>query len=216
MRADESIGAATGPEPRPAAHGEREFAALLKRAESAESGAADQLFALLYQELHRLAEHHLRKGNAAVTLGTTTLVHEAYLNLAGRGGTKFPDRARFFAYASRAMRGLVIDYARRSCAKKRGRRFEITLDEGDVGEPERMEATAMLPAIADALPQLAALDAGLAELVDLHFFAGFSFGEIAGLRAVSERTVQRDWRKARLLLHGMLRGESGMDFATEE
>lgn len=173
---------------------------MFRRADT-ESSAADQLFALLYDELRRLADHHLRKGNSGLTLGTTTLVHEAYLSMAGRSDAVFPDRARFFSYASRAMRGLVIDHARRRCARKRGRQFEITLQEDDSASAGVMAAATDLPALGDALEELAGLDAGLAELVDLHFFGGFSFGEIAQLRGVSERTVQRDWRKARVLLH---------------
>jgi RNA polymerase sigma factor (TIGR02999 family) len=167
----------------------------------------DQLFALLYSELRQLADAHLRKGNSALTLGTTTLVHEAYLNMAGRADADFPDRARFFAYASRAMRGLVVDHARRRSAKKRGRQYEITLVEDENDSSAVSAAAADLPALNDALSELTQVDPALAELVDLHFFGGFSFGEIAGFRGVSERTVQRDWRKARVLLHRTLYGD---------
>jgi RNA polymerase sigma factor (TIGR02999 family) len=184
---------------------------LLQRAESSYVGAADELFALLYDELHRLAERHLQRGGAGLTLGTTTLVHDAYLNMADRRNAVFPDRARFFAYASRAMRGLVIDYARRHRAKKRGRDYEITLVEDEVPEQSSREAGRDLEALGDALDHLAELDPKLAELVDLHFFSGFSFGEIAELRGLSERTVQRDWRKARLLLHRDLREGSTLN-----
>jgi RNA polymerase sigma factor (TIGR02999 family) len=177
---------------------------LLQRAEG-DPAAADQLFAALYDELHRLAERHLRRGGGAMTLGATTLVHEAWLSMAGKPDTVFPDRARFFAYASRAMRGLAIDYARRRCAVKRGRQYAITLEENVAAGG----ADAGLPALGDALAELALLDPALAELVDLHFFGGFSFVEIAELRGVSERTVQRDWRKARLLLHHALHEEAG-------
>ncbi len=180
---------------------------LLRRADQADPQAADQLFAALYSELHRLAEHHLERGGS-LTLGTTTLVHDAYLSMIGRRDAQFPDRARFFAYASRAMRGLVIDYARRRRAKKRGRDYEITLVEEEVSAPAVLEAGQDLDALAEALGHLAQLDPALAELVDLHFFGGFSFVEVAELRGVSERTVQRDWRKARLLLHRALRDEN--------
>jgi RNA polymerase sigma factor (TIGR02999 family) len=182
---------------------------LLQRAGRADPAAAEQLFALLYDELRRVAERQLRRSNAALTLGTTTLLHEAYLNMMGRTEVAFPDRARFFAYAARAMRGLVIDYARRRCAKKRGRLLEITLDENDARSPGVTEAGTDLPALGEALTQLADLNPALAELVDLHFFGGFSLVEIAGLRGVTERTVQRDWRKARMLLHRMLQDEAG-------
>jgi RNA polymerase sigma factor (TIGR02999 family) len=184
---------------------------LLQRADGADPVAAEQLFVLLYDELHRLAEHHLRRGNAALTLGTTTLVHEVYLNMAGRSEIAFPDRERFFAYASRAMRGLVIDYARRRCAKKRGRQFEITLTAEEGQAAGSVEDTTDLAALNDALTSLAALDPRLAELVDLHFFGGFSLVEIAGFRGVAERTVQRDWRKARMLLHRTLLEDTADD-----
>jgi len=182
-----------------------ELTSLIQRADQADPAAADELFALLYEELRRLAESHLRRGHAGLTLGTTTLVHEAWLSMAGRRETAFPDRARFFAYVSRAMRGLVIDYARRRQAVKRGRNLEITLDEASASDPETEAAAVDLPALGDALGGLARVDADLAELVDMHYFAGFALGEIAALREVSERTVQRDWRKARVLLHQALR-----------
>lgn len=180
---------------------------LLRRAEGADPAVADQLFALLYAELRRLADAHLRRGNAPLTLGATTLVHEAYLSMVGRPDAEFPDRARFFAYASRAMRGLVIDYARRRSAKKRGRQYEITLNEDSSDGAAVAAAATDLPALGEALAELANLDPALAELVDLHFFGGFAFGEIALFRGVSERTVQRDWRKARVLLHQTLRDD---------
>jgi len=183
--------------------------ALIRRADTADPAAADRLFALLYEELHRLAERQLRRSGAAVTLGPTTLLHEAYLNIAGREGVAFPDRARFLAYASRAMRGLVIDYARRRRARRRGSEFEITLTEDNATGPEAQREAADVERLGDALNQLAALEPALAELVDMHFFGGFGFGEIAELRGVSERTVQRDWRKARLLLHHALLQDDG-------
>ena len=184
---------------------EEDFEALIRRADQADQAAADTLFALLYQELHRLAEHHLRRGGPSLTLGTTTLLHEAYLNIAGRENVAFVDRPRFLGYASRAMRGLVIDYARSRRAKKRGRQFEITLEDHEPSPRQAMQSAAELERLGDALDELAEIEPALAELVDLHFFCGFSFGEIAVLRQVSERTVYRDWRKARLLLrHGLL------------
>ena len=174
---------------------------LLRRADRADPKAADELFAALYDELRSLAERHLRRGGSELTISTTTLVHDAYLSMIGRRDMVFPDRARFFAYASRAMRGLVIDYARRRRAKKRGRDIEITLVEERVPAPDAVDFGSDLESLGDALNELGLIDPALAELVDLHFFGGFTFGEVAELRGVSERTVQRDWRKARLLLH---------------
>ena len=178
-----------------------DIADLIRRADRADRDAADALFALLYHELHRLAERNLHRGGA-LTLGATTLVHEAYLSIAGGGGAAaFPDRARFLAYASRAMRGLVVDHERRRQALKRARALEVTLDDDSAAPVDAGGSAGDLARLGDALDELAAVEPALAELVDMHFFCGFSFVEIGALRGVSERTVQRDWRKARLLLH---------------
>lgn len=171
-----------------------------------------ELFAALYDELHRLAESHLRRGANGLGLSTTTLLHEAYLDLASRPALGFPDRSRFLGYAARAMRGIVIDYARRSRALKRGGgAFEITLTSAGLA-PELATDAEELSRLSDALDELGALEPALAELVDLHFFCGYTLGEVAELRGVSERTAQRDFRKARLLLQHALLG--GSDDAT--
>ena len=166
--------------------------------------AADSLFALCYHELHRLAEHHLRRGGRALSLGPTTLLHEAYLNIARREKLAFADQPHFLAYASRAMRGLVIDFARSRRAMKRGGQFEITLLPEEPPSPEAMQDALELERLGDAIDELNEIEPGLAELVDLHVVCGFTFGEIAELRGVAERTVYRDWRKARVLLHHAL------------
>jgi RNA polymerase sigma factor (TIGR02999 family) len=158
------------------------------------------LFADLYGELHRLAARQLRR-NAGSTLGATTLLHEAYMDMSSRSA-HFPDRAHFFAYAARAMRGLVIDYARQRRAQKRGGQYHLTAIDTKVADD--VPATEDMEAIGDALEELERIDPPLAELVDLKFFCGFTFAEIAQQRGVSERTVQRDWQKARLFLHHVL------------
>jgi RNA polymerase sigma factor (TIGR02999 family) len=123
-----------------------------------------------------------------------------WLDLSGRPGLDFPDRGRFMAYAARAMRAVVIDYARRARAQKRGGgAFDITLQPDVVAASDANASE--LGRLSDALDHLAEVDPSLAELVDLHFFCGYAFREIAELRETSERTVRRDWRKARLLLH---------------
>ena len=189
---------------------QREVQELIDRADAGNPIAAEQLFTTLYDELHRLARHNLRKGDAALTLGATTLLHEAYLNIVGQDDLAFPDRARFLAYASRAMRRLVIDFGRRRQAKKRGKEFEITLVGDEPPSPDAVQAAKELDRLGDALDELSALEPGLTQLVDLHFFCGYTFAEIATLREVSERTVQRDWRKARLLLqHALLQEDAG-------
>lgn len=182
------------------------IADLAARAERGEVAARDALFETLYGELHRLAQSHLYRSGGPITLGATTLLHEAYLSLAKRDGLSFPDRNRFLAYASRAMRGLIIGYVRNRTALKRG--GELTFASMDaVGEPPAAETPEDLEALDRALNQLAEVDGGLAELVDLKFFCGFSIPEIAALRATSERTVQRDWAKARMLLQASLLGD---------
>ena len=164
--------------------------------------AGEELFVLLYDELHRLAARELRRHAGRLTLSPTTILHEAYLDISGRGSAVFPDRPRFMAYAARAMRGLIIDYARKRCAQKRGGAFEITSLTGDIGE--QAPDVGELERVADALDALSGVEPRLADVVNLKFFCGFSFAEIAALHGASERTVQRDWEKARMLLYGAL------------
>ena len=172
-------------------------------AEPGSSGSPEQLFAALYHELHTLAQCRLRGLPFGCTLGTTTLLHEAYLSLADNRELRFPDRLHFLSYASRAMRGLIIDYARQQSATKRGGEFQL-VPLGSLDVPSRADPED-LSELGAALDKLAKLDPALAELVDLHFFCGLPFVEIAAVRGVSERTVQRDWRKARVILHHQLR-----------
>lgn len=160
--------------------------------------ANEQLFAKLYADLRRLADRELSR-HPGMSVSPTTLVHEAYLNVAGREGVTFADRARFLGYIARAMRGLLIDFVRRQKALKRGAGFHITQLDTRIGE--NVTAGEDLDRLSEALDELAARDPRLAEVVDLKYFCGFSFAEIAGLHGISERTVQRNWEKARLLLY---------------
>ncbi len=181
------------------------IASLISSTESGDRGAADALFASLYTELHRLAQRQLARNPSGVTLGATTLLHEAYLDISRREAA-FSDRGRFMAYAAKVMRGLIIDYARSRQAQKRGGGFAITsLGTEGGGSPADDKD---LSRISDALDELAAVDRELAQIVDLKFFCGFSFAEIAVMRGVSERTVQRRWEKARIYLHRTLRKTS--------
>ena len=171
---------------------------------------ADALFGTLYAELHRLARRELNRRGPA-ELGVTTLLHEAYLSISSREGTVFADHARFMGYAARVMRGLIIDDVRRRRSEKRGGLFEITslvLDHAD-----RVIDPGSLILIGDALDELAEVEPELAEIVDLKFFCGFSFAEIAAMRGVSERTIQRNWEKGRLYLHHAI--GSGAPAATD-
>lgn len=154
------------------------------------------LFSTLYKELRALAERQLRRG-AGQIVSPTTVLHETYLDLAQRD-TRFPDRARFMGYAARAMRGVIIDFVRERRALKRGGEFQITQLDTQIPEPGTDDRE--LSRLSEALDALALDDERLAQVVDLRYFCGLSFAEIAALRGDSARTVQRDWEKARLLL----------------
>ena len=157
---------------------------------------------MLYRELHRLAQRQLRHNAPRVTLSATTLLHEAYLDLS-KGKARFAGRGQFFPYAARAMRGLIIDYLRERRATKRGGEFFLTTLDADLdGHVPELQETLR---VNEALAELTLVDAQLAELVDLKFFCGFTFAQIAEFRGIGERTVQREWAKARLLLLDMLR-----------
>jgi RNA polymerase sigma factor (TIGR02999 family) len=181
------------------------ISSLIGAADSGDNAAADVLFSTLYSELHRLAKRELARWGTPASLSVTTLLHEAYLDIAAREGQSFPDRARFMGYAARVMRGLVIDHARNRNAIKRGGGFEITSLKTDLGE--NSVDVKELSSISDALDQLAKVEPKLAELVDMKFFCGFSFAEIAALENLSERTVQRRWEKARIYLHRHIRAD---------
>jgi len=178
------------------------LAILIDAAERGDSKAADALFSVLYTELHRLAARELARQGVPLSLSPTTLLHQAYIEIAPRNGASFPDRPRFMGYAARVMRGLIIDHVRRRQAQKRGSQFEITSSPTEPGQPidDRQ-----LTRISDALDELAKVEPPLAQIVDLKFFCGFSFAEIAAMRGVSERTVQRLWEKARIYLHRKIR-----------
>jgi RNA polymerase sigma factor (TIGR02999 family) len=158
------------------------------------------LFDELYAELHRLARRELYRQGALGRFGTTTLLHEAYLAMSGRAAdTVVADRPRFMAYAARVMRGLIVDEVRRVHSQKRGGLFHITSLRTHHGESVSDPRT--LTRISDALDELAEVQPELAEVVDLKFFCGFSVAEIAAMRGMSERSVQRAWEKGRLYLH---------------
>ncbi len=163
---------------------------------------AERLFTSLYEQLRRLARREVRRGGAADYVSTGTLVHEAWLQIREREALSFDDPARFLAYAARTMRGLVIDRVRARHAQKRGGAFVIT--SLDTEHAEQVANPEALADIGDALDELATLEPELAEVVDLKFFCGFTLAEIATMKGVSERTMQRQWDKARMLLHRAL------------
>lgn len=180
------------------------ISSLITSAERGDPSATEALFTALYSELHRVAKRELARHGWGVSLGATSLLHEAFLDLSGKDAARFPDRNRFMAYAARVMRGLIIDYVRNRQAQKRGGQFELTAISTDV--PAAVANEHKLTEVSDALDELAETDPLLAEVVDLKFFCGFSFAEIAAIKGVSERTVQRSWQKARIYLHRAVQG----------
>ena len=188
---------------------EQTLSPLVQSADAGDPLATRQLYVMLYDELKRMAQRELGRVGGGLTLTASTLLHETYLKLERRDGIQFPDRARFMAYASRAMRGLVIDYARARKALKRGGEFEITSLATDVpGATSGADVAAVDPDLLErlnaAVERLAVVDPALAELVDMKYFAGMSFVDIAALRDVTERTVYRHWEKARIFLFNAL------------
>jgi RNA polymerase sigma factor (TIGR02999 family) len=183
------------------------IAALIASAEGGDRSASDALFSALYAELHRLARRELARNGSPATLGATSLLHQAYVDMAERGSTEFPDRHRFMAYAARVMRGLIIDYVRSGQAQKRGGLFELTSLPADAADAISADELSQVSAALDALAEI---EPPLAEVVDLKFFCGFSFTDISAMQGVSERTVQRHWQKARVYLHQAIRGGSAL------
>ena len=175
--------------------------ALIRAANDGDAQALRHLFARVYAELKRLAHVQLARAGGQ-TLNTTGLVHEAYLKLAQPGERDLRDREHFFSLAARAMRQIVIDRARAQLAQKRGggAPHEVDIDaafdvaSGDLG-PET------LLRLDDALARFGAQEPRLAQLIELRFFAGLELEQIAALQQVSERTLNRDWRRAKVKLY---------------
>jgi len=176
-------------------------------ADPAAAAIPAHLFAALYRELHKLAHRALKREGNHLAISTTTLLHEAYLNLNNRARATFASQGGFLAYAAQAMRGHIVDATRRGMAVKRGRGFMITgLHTGLI---EAIPDERNLLRIDEALKALWEIDSSLAELVDLKYFCGLSLIQIGALRDSSERTMQREWHRARLLLLDLLGEGSG-------
>jgi RNA polymerase sigma factor (TIGR02999 family) len=167
--------------------------------------AKARLFASLYADLRRMAQRQLGRSAAQDMISPTTLLHESYLSFAANKA-QFPDEARFLGYASRVMRGLLIDLMRERLALKRGGAFLVT--RLDTSVSDSVAAIDEMTRLADAIDDLAAHDPRLAELVNLRYFCGYTFDEIAGMRGCSVKTLQRDWEKARLMLFEQLNDAS--------
>jgi RNA polymerase sigma factor (TIGR02999 family) len=181
---------------------ETDITGLLAAWRGGDRDAIDRLMPLVYDELRAIARGRGVRARPDDTLQTTALVHEAFLKLAGRSGLAVQDRHHFFALAARAMRQLAVDYARRQAAEKRGGGVV-----GAVEDVDRIPAVERAPdvvALDEALERLASLDESLSRIVELRYFAGLSVEETAQVLGCSARTVKRDWRKARALLHADL------------
>ena len=174
---------------------------LLQRAAQGERGALDHVFSLLYLDLRRIAHARLRSQGDVAHLQTTALVHESFLRMVGAAELSLTDRKHFFTYAAKTMRNIIIELARERCAQRRGGgRNALQLDTGLAGNLSGTHGDASLIAVNDALSALEAVDPALAQVVEMRYFAGYNEAEIADLTGSSERTVRRQWAKARAFL----------------
>jgi len=174
------------------------------RMNDGDRAARDAQFAAAYQDLRRLAHARLHGGGRNTLLDTTTLVHESYLRLARSGDLTLEDRRAFFGYASRVMRSVIVDSARARLAERRGGDApKMTLSTDLTQDPGQDEQA--IVDVHEALEELEAADARVARMVEMRYFGGYSDKEIADTLDVTERTVQRDWEKARMLLRAILK-----------
>ena len=183
---------------------ETDITALVRATSEGDGSARDALFALLYDELKRLARRQLR-GSASPTLDTTGLVHDTYLKLAAPGTLTLHGRKHFFVLAAKAMRQIVIDHARARAAGKRGSGALQSVTLSDALEQAAQEvAPDKLLELDRALTELEASQPRLSSLIELRFFTGLDLAEIAAMQEVSERTLNRDWRRARAELYAVM------------
>jgi RNA polymerase sigma factor (TIGR02999 family) len=176
---------------------------LLLRVQDGDRAARDALFVAAYQELRRLAHSRLHDGGRNTVLDTTALVHESYLRLVQIGELRLEDRRAFFGYASQVMRSVIVDSARARLAERRGGAAPKMTLATDVGRNLAQDEEAIVQ-VHEALQELEKADTRAAQMVEMRYFAGYSDREIAETLGVTERTVQRDWEKAKLLLRVIL------------
>jgi len=183
---------------------EHEITQLLAAWREGNQAALDELYPLVYDELHRLARRYMSRERKGHTLQTTALINEAYVRLVDQRNVQWANRSHFFAISAQIMRRILIDHARRhSYAKRGGGARQVSLDEtatmaqGDFSEFLRLD---------EALKSLAQLDPRRSQVVELRYFGGLNNEEIAGVLNISENTVIRDWNMARAWLHRQLTG----------
>jgi RNA polymerase sigma factor (TIGR02999 family) len=172
---------------------------LIQLARGGDESALRQVFDITYEDLRRMARSRIRQSGGGTLLDTTSLVHESYLRFANAGELRVNDRAHFFRYAGQVMRSIIVDMARARVAERRGggaRELTLNTARGDAapgGEDEVLR-------VHEALEELGTLDPRLSQVVELRYFAGLTEMEIAEALGVTDRTVRRDWEKARVLL----------------
>lgn len=176
-----------------------EVTELLKRIRQDDRAALDQLVTLVYPDLHRMARNRLAQNDTITLLDATSMVHEAYLRLHGSGRIDAQSRPQFFVYAAQVLRSVMVDFARKRRAERRGGgQADVTLSEdlaaGLGGTDEDIER------VNDALDDLAESDPRLRHVIEMRYFGGFNDQEIAEALGVTDRTVRRDWERAKLLL----------------
>ncbi|WP_234572404.1 ECF-type sigma factor [Rhodohalobacter sp. 614A] len=175
----------------------------LEEARKGDAEAFNRVYSLVYDELRSIAHRHLFQHQRGETLNTTALVHEAYERLIGNSKIEWQDRNHFFSLTSRAMRFILVDYARARTAEKRGGKSEdLPLDAIQLAADERSEE---LEALDEALKLLSKHDERLEQLVELKFFGGLNYEEIAAIMNLSKRTVRRDWQRARTWIYSAMR-----------
>jgi RNA polymerase sigma factor (TIGR02999 family) len=181
-----------------------EIGDLIARVNAGEPGAKDSLFAAAYGELRKLARARLRDGGRNTMLDTTALVHESYLRFVRSGALRSNDRRAFFAYASHVMRAVVVDTIRERLAARRGGDLQrLTLNTAIAGSVPAGEDDVLR--VHEALDLLSQVEPRLAQVVEMRYFAGYNEEEIAEALSLTDRTVRRDWDKARVLLGEMLK-----------
>ena len=177
---------------------------LLRKAHDGDEAARERLFAVAYGELRSQAHLQLRSGGRNTFLNTTALVHESFLRFLGAGRLAGSDRGHFFSYAARVMRSVIVDFARQRQTERRGGNIDRTPLNTQLAE-EICACEDQVIRINDAIEALQVHDERLVKVVEMRYFAGMTENEIGAALGVTERTVRRDWEKARLLLAAMLR-----------
>jgi RNA polymerase sigma factor (TIGR02999 family) len=174
---------------------------LIQRAQDGDRQAADALYAAAYPQLRRLARSRLRRGRRNTYLDTSSLVHESYMRFA-ESGLRIENRTHFMRWSAQAMRSVIVDFARRRLARRRGGdAMRVTADVELIASSAGEE---QILGVHQALERVARLDPRLAQVAEMRYFGGMTEPEIAGTLGITERTVRRDWQKARLLLREAL------------